>query len=78
MLEIASNLDNTWDLDVADVIRQNGKRACYPAWDFWGEVWWDDGKWHCEVWVYRTARETITSDTIPELMRRVSDKYGYD
>lgn len=57
---------------------RDGGTGNYTAWNFCGYVWFSDGKYHCEIWQYRHFKETVTADTLPEIMKMASDKYGYE
>ena len=73
---IMSNFDRLIIEETAEAIYQKKLFSDYPGWDFNGKVWWQDGKWHCEVWCYGNWNETFSRDTLKELMEDISDKYG--
>lgn len=50
----------------------------HSGWNFNGHVWFEDGRFHEEVWVYGSVREIISADTLVELMVAVSNEYGQD
>ncbi len=74
-----SNCFHTIDEGLEDKLRENeGKLyAQYAGWDFWGGVWFEDDKFHCQVNVHHYPREEIEADSLKEIMEKVSDKYGY-
>jgi hypothetical protein len=75
---IASNFDHEWDRDVAERLKTDQTIvAGYPAWNFYGFVWWDGEHYQCLVMQYNSPVELIEADTIPEIMEAVSEKYGY-
>lgn len=43
--------------------------------DFNGEVWYADGQFHEEVWVHHVPLQTISADTLQELMAAVNAIY---
>lgn len=75
---IMSNLGHIIDIDVAEAIKNKPFFSQYSGWDFCGYVWWQADKWHCEIWTYRSWRETISADTLEIIMVKVCDTYGYD
>lgn len=75
---VVSNSDGIIEESVAKAIKGEPLYAAYPGWNFHGTVWWEDGKWHCEVWVYHSWETTFSRDTLPELVTAVCDSYGYD
>lgn len=48
----------------------------HAAWNFNAKVWFEGGKFHSEVWVYRSPRQTFTADTLRELMDLANAEYG--
>ena len=73
---LMSNCD--WEIDrkVESEIKGEPLFASYPAWNFFGNVWWQNEKWHCEVWTYKSYDETFSSETLEGIMSDVSEKYG--
>lgn len=72
-----SNFDHEIDVGFEDFLRDGGTGA-YAALDLNGSVWFEDGKFHCEIWRFKEYRETISADTLSEIMELASDKYGYE
>ena len=75
--EVMSNFDREVDQEVADQLKSGKYFAPYPGWNFYGRVWWED-EWFCEVWVQGSYDGTYNASTLEELMKDVSDFYGYD
>lgn len=76
--DVMSNFDHIIDKDVAKKIKREDYYAQYSGCNFCGYVWWQNNKWHCEVWRYRSFVETISENTLEEIMSSVSDQYGND
>lgn len=74
---IMSNFDGAIEQEIADVIIGKPLYSNYTAWNFCGYVWWQDNKWHCEVWHFGAYVDTFSSETLSELMSDISDEYGY-
>jgi hypothetical protein len=74
-----SNFDHTVDPGLEDDLRA-GMRGEHSAWNFHGEVWFDpdEGVFKEEVSVYGVKRGVLSAPTLEELMRAVSDEYGWD
>ena len=77
---IMSNCDHEIENEVVDILKREKRWASYPGWNFWGGVWWNRKrkKWACMVKCYREHVNTIYADSPEELMKEVSDEYGYD
>lgn len=75
---IMTNLDHTIEKNVAEAIKGKEYYAQYSGWDFCGNVWWQNDKWLCEVWVYKSWKETFVCDTLEDIMKQVSSEYGYE
>jgi hypothetical protein len=75
-----TNFDGTIDDGFAEALKESpgGVFGSHSGWDFYGEVFFFDGKFHEEVWVHNSAREIITADSLEELMVEVSSKYGWN
>lgn len=75
---IMSNLDHDIDQEVADHIKNKPLHSQYSGWNFCGTVWYQNEKWHCEVWTYNCYNETVSCDTLQEIMDNVCATYGDD
>ena len=75
---VMSNFDHAIDEKVAEAIKDKPLYAQYAGWNFCGYVWWQNGKWCCEVWTYGSWFETFVADTLSEIMSDVSSEYGSD
>lgn len=73
-----SNFDQEIDEGLAEALKQGGVRAQHSAWDFCGRVYYEDGKFHEEVWTHGSISETLSADTLTELMTAVNNEYGYE
>jgi hypothetical protein len=76
--DIITNLDGSIDRETEKKIKGKKLYASYPAWNFYGGVWWEANQWHCAVKQYHHFMGTLSADTLEELMEEVSDKYGYE
>ena len=66
------------DEDVAQRLKHDpATYAGFPAWHFYGKVWWKDGNYHVEVWQYGVYRATYTGPTLKELCSYINDLYGW-
>ena len=75
--EIMSNCDGLINRDTEKGIKDKPLFSSYPGWNFCGKVWWQDNRWFCEVWQYKAWTETISADTLEDIMEKVSDEYGH-
>ena len=48
----------------------------YPAWNFWGAVWFEDGQFHCMIKRYCSHIDTISANSLQEIMNIACDRYG--
>jgi hypothetical protein len=71
-----SNFDHTIDEGFEDALKGGKVFGRHAAWDFNGLVWYQDGKFHEEVWVYRSYRKTYGADTLELLMEGVNRDFG--
>jgi len=75
-----SNFDGRIDEGLAELLQARPGEVFgrHAGWDFNGQVFFFDGRFHEEVWVYGSPRSTISADTLPDLMKVVCDEYGYE
>lgn len=75
---VMSNYDRLIDEDIAALLKNEPLFSRYPGWNFNGKVWWEDNRWHCAVWQYGSHVNTISEDTLEEIMHSVCEMYGYE
>lgn len=76
--EICSNFDHEINEELAERMKKEKIVADYPGWNFYGTVWYENGKYNCAVMRYRFLQEIISNETFEELKKEVCDKYGND
>jgi hypothetical protein len=76
--EVMSNFDHSIDKKIETQLKNKLSYADYPGWDFHGTVWYENDMFHCKVMQYRCHVDTISAETLDEIMEEVSDKYGYE
>lgn len=75
---VMTNFDHSIDEDTARKLCSSHCFSRHAALNFNGKVWFADGKFHEEVWVYRVPRKTFSADTLRDLMKLVNDEFGWD
>ena len=75
---VMSNFDHKIDWEVAEKLKEGGVTADYPGWNFYGQVWYSDGKYRCEVTCYCVHQTTLVSDSLQEIMDEASSRWGAD
>lgn len=75
-----SNFDREVDSGFAEALEEKPGKVFgrHHGWGFNGRVFFEDGKFHEEVWIYGVPKEIITAGTLEELMEEVSNKYGWN
>jgi hypothetical protein len=72
------NEDGQVNQQVAARLRNERGLAEYTAWNFHAECWFADEWFHAAVYTHHVHRATLTARTPEQLMRDVSDAYGWD
>jgi hypothetical protein len=72
---VMSNFDREVEPDAEEVLARGWGE--YTAWDFFGRVWKDGARYKCEVWRYGSPACVMEAGTLPDLMRVVSDEWGW-
>lgn len=75
---LMSNYDGEVNREVEAQLRAGHFLAKYPGWDFNGDCWFAEGKFHCAVYAYHVHRFTVVGDTPEEIMAQVREVYGTD
>jgi hypothetical protein len=73
-----TNFDHAIEPGFEDALRRGGVWGRHAAWNFNGRVWFEDGEFHEQVWVYGAPRAILSASTLEDLMCKVNDEYGSD
>jgi len=76
--DLLTNFDHSIMPDAENILKSNKVYSQYSAWDFCGYVWFENGKFYCEIWRYNSHINTIKANSLEEIMDEASTKYGYD
>jgi len=71
-----TNCDGSIDEGFAEALKNKKIFGRHAAWNFNGLVYWLNGKFNTDVWVYGSYRETFSEDTLEELMASANAEYG--
>lgn len=77
-VNVMSNCDGEINIKVANKLKRGKFIATYPAWNFYGYVWFDkkEKQYYCEIWRYGCHEETIKG-SLKEIMNEASNYYGH-
>ena len=75
---VYSNFDHSFECDEEYVKSHSNLFFQHSAWNFCGYIWYEDEKFHEEVWVHNIHRETIEDENLEDLIEHVNDEYGYE
>jgi hypothetical protein len=73
-----SNFDHQMPDDAEAMLREGKLWMEHTALNFWGAIWFQDGKFHEDIFRRRTHLETVTQPTLPDLIKEVNSRYGAD
>lgn len=75
-----SNFDGSIDEGLSEALQAEPDEVFgrHAGWNFNGKVWFQDGKFHEEVWVFGSLQQVISADTLSDLMEEVCAEYGND
>ncbi len=71
------NLDHTFEKGAEEKLR-DGEVLQHSALDFCGTVWFADGQFHNEIWVYHSRVKVVSADTLPAVIEAVNEEFGYE
>lgn len=72
-----SNFDHSIDDGMEQDLR-NGMRGSHEAWNFYANVWFEDGRFFSQVNRYGGHVDTIAADSLEDLMEKTNEQYGYE
>ena len=72
-----SNFDHEIDNGFEEALVGKQHSGRHAGWNFNGVVYHKDGQFHEDVWEYGEFIETISTNTLKELMESVNDKYEW-
>ena len=74
------NLDYSIDKGFEEALRADPNKVFgrHAGWHFNGEVWFDGQQFVEEVWVFGASQKIVKADSLAELMKVVSDEFGYE
>lgn len=77
-ITLVSNFDYEVDVGVRDRCLAEKIIAAHTAWDYFGKIWHDQGRWFCQVLRYGAARDVEENDDLDDLLRAVRLRFGGD
>lgn len=73
-----TNLDRSIDEGLEQRLRAEPVWGRHAARGFNGRVWFEDGLFHEQVWIYGTPVAYYSAPTLVELAETVSDHHGWE
>lgn len=75
--EVYSNFDHQLNKPVVEYLMTHPD-VCAPhhAYYFMGYVWFEDDKWHEEVWSYKTPVQVFHANTVEEVIELACENWG--
>lgn len=71
-----SNFDHVINVKIAKELMAGGCWAGYPAWEWYGRVWYENGEFLCMVMRYGVHACTVSAPTPEELKEELCDNWG--
>jgi|GEM_PF-3056120 len=76
MGEIMSNFNHRINHWIAMKLRSGEGWAAYPAFNFHGTVWFENGKYYCAILRFHIHVDTISAKTPRGIMRKACRRWG--
>lgn len=73
-----SNFDHAVDSDAIELLQGHETFGRHAAINFNGLLWFQDGSWHEQVWVFGSPVATYSAEAPEELMQTVNDEHGWE
>jgi hypothetical protein len=74
---VMTNMGYSINAPMVELIDTGEYFGQYAGWNFCGYVWKGGDTYKCEVWHYGSP-ERVVEGTLEEIMKEVSDAYGYE
>ena len=76
--EVMSNFNHKIEEGAERLLKRHEIFGYYPARNFFGEVWYAEGKFRCQIDQYHKHINTIEEESLEKIMEKASDLYGAD
>lgn len=76
--DVMSNFDHSINKEIVEKLKTTNSYSGYSALNFHGDVWFESNLFHCEIWQYHSHINTISKETLEEIMEEASNEYGYE
>lgn len=73
---VMNNLFNEIDDSIAVKMINKNSYAQYSAWEFFATVWLENNIYYAEIRRYRNHVDTLSGESLNQLMEVCSEKYG--
>lgn len=73
-----TNFDNSISPGLEEELKSEKVYCHHSAWEFNGDVWYEDGLFHEAVYRYHVFVEHHEAPTLRELMTMVNDEHGWE
>jgi len=74
--DVMSNFDHKVEDWAEEKLKSGDYYGGYAAWNFHGHVWFADGSFHVTIRCYGSHVDTVTEDTLQDIMDTCSELYG--
>lgn len=78
IIDCLCNFDHSIEPGSEEKLRSGKYVGWYTGWNFCGRVWYENGKFYCQVRRYHSHIATLESKTLAGIMDVVSEKFGYE
>jgi hypothetical protein len=75
--ETYSNLEQKMPTGAEEILKNGNVYIAHTAWDHWGKMYYENGKFKEDVWRQNEPMGTIEGDALEEVFEKVNDQYGW-
>ena len=75
---VISNFNHKVGEGAERLLKEHRFFGYYPAKNFFGYVWYTEGKFRCQIDQYHKHINTIEEESLEKIMKKASDLYGAD
>ena len=74
---VMSSFDHEIEGGAEERLKKGGCFGGYPGWDFYGEVWWEEDQFYCQIKQYSYHTATLSAATLQGIMEQACERFGY-
>lgn len=77
-IKVYSNFDHQESPNSEQRLREEKLLGTHAAQNFYGFIWFQDNKFHEQVWIHHSSKAEFESESLLSLIEEVNSNFGYN